>query len=840
MSSNESATRLYDVQPAHVVKWLVSEGTKVKEDQQIAEIYGPAQYSKSLLVRQILKAPVNGTLCNLTPVQPPPPPQQQQQQQQSMLSQKQDLSFPSTLSSTRPSAQILYCTHSVVYSGLCTLCAVNVLALPPRSRQLWEMCHNESSVASSATTKEDAKGNEHFGKGGGHKRRREDVFGIQKEGVVTGGGNGVSIPRGMTQIRVQHGFELSVSSALATTADSEILSRLRSRRKLCLVLDIDHTLIHCVSDDKAAAFVASVTNGTSSSSESQATRGDDTHVTQESSLSSSSSPTPPSMVCSSDVFSWNDGTVIYAIKKRPFLSEFLESASDFFELQVDTAGTRTYAQMVLSHIDPDKRLFGDRIVSRCDSRLRHKQVAWLHRAVKDDSMVVIVDDTTEVWRGAKNLLTIEPYMFWKSGVSQVELNNVSGRSMVDTSYGVGSNALEAPVASSSVNEELQTGSTTIVVNAPPPPIFEEEGHPYLRDILSFLKDIHKEYYKEYDLYQSFVRSSNTSSSSTSSSSSNVLMTTIKTESTSESTIEGREGGVKLQTESSSKEVSSLVSIPRVPSLPVIIHQQLRRILSNVCIVFSGVFSLSSYPEDTNLWNRALAFGATIAESPDSTRSLTKVYTQEELDEAVSKNESEEQHSAHNSSAAYSALQSFNKKIVTHLVYRTAGTAKFESASKDPAIRLVPLAWLEQSILQYRRLPEDDFVSTSSASYSAKQSLFDRNQAAVRVNDLIENKRLILAEAVARKRTSDAQKDDDDEDDEEEDVDDEKEGEEGEDRVDKNHRGEKHPNTLGGHALTRDTHHDYAEDVGVDGEVDEEDFGHEEDVDFGAELEAYEG
>jgi len=725
--NSESANRLYDVPPAHVVKWLVAEGTRVKEDQQIAEIYGPAQYSQSLLVRQILKAPVNGTLIHLSPVQPPPPPssQQQQQQQHSLQSQKIEQSSSNSLSLTRPSAQILYCTHSVVYSGLCTLCAVNVLALPPRSRQLWEMCHTESSSSSNADAKDAADAGP-FGKG--HKRRREDVFGVESGAASTGGG--VSIPRGMTQIKVQHGFELSVSSALATNADSEILSRLRSRRKLCLVLDIDHTLIHCVSDEKAAAFVASITTGTTSIGST---------IESENGVSSTSSPLSSALVRSTDVFSWNDGTVIYAIKKRPYLSEFLESASDFFELQVDTAGTRSYAEMVLSHIDPDKRLFGDRIVSRCDSRLRHKQVAWLHRAVKDDSMVVIVDDTTEVWRGAKNLLTIEPYMFWKSGVSKVELNNVSGRSMVDTSYGASSISWED---TDGAGTEKAAADVRLGSAATPPPIFEEEGHAFLRDILRFLKDIHREYYEEYDLYQSLVRSSN--NTNTSSSLKTLTASTTTTTSTSSSSSSSSisikssrtvgsilEEGASRETEGISQ---AMITLPRVPSVPTIIHNQLRSILSNVCIVFSGVFSLSSYPEDTNLWGRALMFGASIAESPDSTRSMTKVHSQEELDNAVAIKGSEEPN-AHDASAAYTALQNFNKKIVTHLVYRTAGTAKFESANKDPAIRVVPLAWLEQCILQYRRLPEEDFA-LAAFSHTGKPSLFDENQAALRVNDLI--------------------------------------------------------------------------------------------------------
>ena len=762
--SHDSTTKLYDIPAAHVVKWLIGEGTKVKEDQQIAEIWAPGLYSKQL-VRQVLKAPVDGRIIHLSPIQPPPP---HMQHQLSLQQPKQDL-LPI---STKPVAQISYCTHSVVYSGLCTLCAVNVLALPPRSRKLWEMCHAETS-APSATD----KANEEIKGGQGHKRRRDEILDIRSGGAGRGGGD--AIPRGMTQIRVQHGFELSVSSAHATNADSEILSRLRSRRKLCLVLDIDHTLIHCVSDEKAAAFAVSLSKKSTTDASSSSHE-----ITLDNSNVSTSKPVVeqslPSTVDPSEVFSWNDGTLIYAIKKRPYLSEFLESASDFFELQVDTAGTRTYAQMILTHIDPEKRLFGDRIVSRCDSRLRHKQVAWLHRAVKDDSMVVIVDDTTEIWRGARNLLSIEPYMFWKCGVSRAELFNVSGRSMADTSY-------SAPCDSWDEVPEEKTALN--------PTVFEEEKRPFLKDILRFLKEIHKEYYDDYDLYQSSLRSLSSTSTTKVSSSAHMSSTSLYSKSV-------EEGISQISSKS-----SMIASIPRVPSVPDIIHRKLRSILSNICVVFSGVFSLGADDSDeTNLWKRVLEFGGTIAESPESTRSITKSYSQFELEEAVAK-EGSEVHNAHNSSAAYTALQNFNKKIVTHLVYRTEGTAKFESANKDPAIYVVPLAWLEQSLLQYQRLPEDSFLSTRTLGH------VDATECANRILDLQENKRLVLAEAVARKRAADAQNL----------LAEEEEEEEEEEKDDRETDG-KNLSALSSVEFSHSIFHEYGE---------------EEEEDFGAELEALE-
>ncbi len=65
-------------------------------------------------------------------------------------------------------------------------------------------------------------------------------------------------------------------------------------------------------------------------------------------------------------------TYCYQVKARPFVREFLAAANDLFELEVYTFGTRPYADAVVRFLDPDKRYFGERVVSRwaqSDTRL---------------------------------------------------------------------------------------------------------------------------------------------------------------------------------------------------------------------------------------------------------------------------------------------------------------------------------------------------------------------------------------------------------------------------------------------------------------------------------------
>jgi len=53
--------------------------------------------------------------------------------------------------------------------------------------------------------------------------------------------------------------------------------------------------------------------------------------------------------------------------RRPGWKEFLQQASQKYELHVYTMGTRAYAEQVCAVIDPDKKIFGNRILSRDES-----------------------------------------------------------------------------------------------------------------------------------------------------------------------------------------------------------------------------------------------------------------------------------------------------------------------------------------------------------------------------------------------------------------------------------------------------------------------------------------
>jgi RNA polymerase II C-terminal domain phosphatase-like 3/4 len=89
------------------------------------------------------------------------------------------------------------------------------------------------------------------------------------------------------------------------------------RRKLVLVLDLDHTLIHAVPGDKRCHIV---------------------HC--------------------------GEPAREYVVKVRPFVDDFLKAACALFDMQVYTFGSREYADAIVHLLDPTKVLFGDRVVSR--------------------------------------------------------------------------------------------------------------------------------------------------------------------------------------------------------------------------------------------------------------------------------------------------------------------------------------------------------------------------------------------------------------------------------------------------------------------------------------------
>ncbi|KAF5725871.1 RNA polymerase II ctd phosphatase putative isoform 1 [Tripterygium wilfordii] len=108
-------------------------------------------------------------------------------------------------------------------------------------------------------------------------------------------------------------------------------------------------------------------------------------------------------------------------KLRPFVRTFLKEASEMFEMYIYTMGDRSYALEMAKLLDPRKEYFDSRIISRDDGTEKHQK--GLDVVLGQDSAVLILDDTENAWTKHKdNLILMERYHFFASSCRQFGFN----------------------------------------------------------------------------------------------------------------------------------------------------------------------------------------------------------------------------------------------------------------------------------------------------------------------------------------------------------------------------------------------------------------------------------
>ena len=188
---------------------------------------------------------------------------------------------------------------------------------------------------------------------------------------------------------------LMVSESVAMKAEHDAQKRLLRGRKLSLVVDLDQTIIHACIEPTVGEWQRDPSNP-----------NHDAVKDVESFQLNDDGPRGLASGCT------------YYIKLRPGLREFLEEVSKLYELHVYTMGTRAYAHNIARIVDPDRKLFGNRVISRDENgSITSKS---LHRLFPvSTNMVVIIDDRADVWpRNRPNLIKVVPYDFFK-GVGDI-------------------------------------------------------------------------------------------------------------------------------------------------------------------------------------------------------------------------------------------------------------------------------------------------------------------------------------------------------------------------------------------------------------------------------------
>ncbi|KAG0358153.1 Carboxy-terminal domain (CTD) phosphatase [Gamsiella multidivaricata] len=346
---------------------------------------------------------------------------------------------------------------------------------------------------------------------------------------------------------------------------------------------------------------------------------------------------------------------------RPHLETFLQRITSLYELHIYTMGTRNYAAAVANCIDPDGKLFSQRILSRDEnSSMTQKTIERLFPC--DTSMVVVIDDRADVWQYSPNLVKVHPYEYFV-GAGDINAGHLPKQEPVVKSDSVpvvkpaevGSSSKEAlteessssSATDSSSSADASASATSLSSNPdasavksdfsqataptkpdeankatkPKAPVTDDNDNE-LKYILEVLETIHERFY---DAREQF-----------------------------------------LQGESKRKA-----------DVKAIIHDMKKSVLRGVNLVFSSVIPLGQAPERADIWRQAQSFGAEC---------------------------------------------SYNlNKNVTHVVAAKPGTAKVMQARKRRDIKVVRPEWLYRSIGKWQRQEESDYPLLDGPGKSAIMS-----------------------------------------------------------------------------------------------------------------------
>lgn len=476
---------------------------------------------------------------------------------------------------------------------------------------------------------------------------------------------------------------LMVSESVATRTEHESQKRLLKNRKLSLVVDLDQTIIHACIDPTVGEW--------------------------------QSDPNNPNHDAVKDVQAFqlsDDGPrgitsgCTYYIKLRPGLREFLEEISNIYELHVYTMGTRAYAQNIARIVDPDRKLFGNRVISRDENgSITAKTLQRLFPV--STNMVVIIDDRADVWpMNRPNLIKVVPYDFFKgigdinssflpkrtdilpaapktngttpSATSEADSkkNSAAGSSESSSETASKTSPLDELVRMSSGDDEAslkiqaQEQEKTLEKQLHDRPLQhmqeeldkEEESEEsdtggsspgHHRNLLNdddeelialqdHLTDLHGAFYKTYDRRRRERRQGDP---------------------------KHRPGDGRLRRPS----VDEGVDLSLVPDVGDILDDLKSSVLEGLVIVLSGLVPLGVRVEDSDIGMQAQSFGAQVLDTVS--------------------------------------------KRVTHLVVASSRprTKKVQQAAKIPSIRIVNQNWLQDCLSQWRRLDESPYyISVASA------------------------------------------------------------------------------------------------------------------------------
>ncbi|KAI1956038.1 CTD phosphatase Fcp1 [Ophidiomyces ophidiicola] len=484
-------------------------------------------------------------------------------------------------------------------------------------------------------------------------------------------------------IRMVHdSAALTVSKDEATRVEEDAKRRLLASRKLSLVVDLDQTIIHATVDPTVGEWREDKSN--------------------------------PNYEAVKDVRSFqliDDGPGMrgcwYYIKLRPGLEEFLRKVSGLYELHIYTMGTRAYAQNIANIVDPDRRIFGDRILSRDESgSLTAKNLQRLFPV--DTKMVVIIDDRGDVWKWSDNLIRVFPYDFFV-GIGDINSSFLPKKQELkgaprgqvkikkqpeatpDAQTEPGINGSSEMDIDEKPKEDVSTLEQLVTMGGGNNPVLLQEQTNQQEELIAHqveerpLLQKQKQLDAEDEAAEMQAAENGDSASDDSQDSSKHRHHLLEDNDTELFQLAERlrlihqrffEEYDRKRSLSLGGRVSALrgeivptkdkgIDLRTVPDIKVIMPQIKRKILEAIVVVFSGVLPLGTDTQkaDISLW--AKSFGVIITQKIDSR--------------------------------------------TTHLVAGRNRTAKVREATRYPKIKIVTIQWLLDSLVQWKRLQEEPYL-----------------------------------------------------------------------------------------------------------------------------------
>ncbi len=430
-----------------------------------------------------------------------------------------------------------------------------------------------------------------------------------------------------TLVLGRDGDQILMSSNYVKEKADEYASRLRQEGKLVLVLDIDHTILHATRDPRALSM----------------------------------KPFPALWKGVHEIKTSPRSASVDYIKLRPGLLRMLNKLCSTYDLLIYTHGCRSYANAVLSVIDPNGRLFKN-TVCRDDfkqqniegGRVKAKDLA--HLVTCDPSMIIVIDDRSDVWVQAENALKCLPFMFF-TGLKEM-YDRTSNTVPTAAAAEAGTAGVDTATASNGKREVQERGTAASPPSESGVKELESRSREPPDNVLLSLESV---FHVVHALFYGRA---------------------IEGKGPGEAG--GASGRRRPITQPSDQDICRRFRGLPVPRLLASIKKS---ILCGVVIVFSGVIPQGQPPNRAKDWSLAVEFGAVCYGN---------------LDEDGNGN----------GACSLTTPESGPGRRVTHLVARRRGTKKVQMA-ESKGISVVHLNWLNFCTTHFKRAREDRFSLTMS-------------------------------------------------------------------------------------------------------------------------------